>query len=307
MKDLLSGPTHAHLRLVLAVAISLVGTLQTERASAQTSLLVSGQTQLATIDTDGDGPDPQDCSFGALISGVVGGDPTTATLDISGAQSNMPSLRACLLSFDAFASKGTDSSSNFVTAYIYDAHGPMGFNYPGSLPLIAQLYDEVGNTNIASPVGADDPRDAGEVREESEATGAIGSLCRENGSPAAQARLAGGPNLLIDLDLYPTAVAPTHLKIPGPPAIFELAGGGFQAFDAYVPVTPDGRITVASSDSPMTLLVDINLATLPACGFGRNIGTPTLTSLGLGVLMLCLLGLGTTVLSRRAAFASCRA
>jgi len=270
-------------------------------ASAQVGLLVSGQTALATIDTDGDGPDSQDCLFTGILSSIVNSDPMTATLDITGVQSNSPALRACLLSFTAFTSKATDESSNYASAYVYDANGPSGFNYPGSLPFVAELVDETANPDIADPVGLNDPRDYAEFQDEGEDQTALGVLCSANGSPAAQVRGGGGPNLLVDLNLYPNASSPTHLEVPGPPLQFELASGGFQSFKAYVPVTSDGHLTVSNTTAPNALLVDIDLGALPQCAGGH--GAPTATEGGLIALALSLLAMGTWALSRRDSFA----
>ncbi len=286
-------------RHALAVWILAVsGAMATSAAAQTSSLLVSGQTSLAIIDTDNNGPDANDCQFTASLSGIMSGPPITSMMFIAGAQSNMPLLRACQLSFDAAGTKGTDSSSNFASAYIYNAHGPGGF--PKALPLMAELVDETSNPNISDPVKMNDARDAGEVLDEAANQAVFGRMCSIGPSAAAQIRGSGTPNLLVDLPLYPNAMSPTHLKVPGPPLMFELAAGGMQAFDAYIPLTNDRHLTVANSDAPATLLVDIDLGALPGCA---SSAAPTFSGVGMIVVALGLLAAGAFSLSRRERFA----
>ncbi|MBI3783353.1 MAG: hypothetical protein HY270_08120 [Deltaproteobacteria bacterium] len=213
-----------------AIAASALLCVTGGRVSAQNALLVSGQASLAVIDTNGDGPDSTDCQFGALLSNLMSGPPMTADMLIAGSQSNTPLLRACQLSFDAAGTKGSDTSSNFASAYIYNAHGPMGFNFPNSLPLIAELVDETPNPNTNNPVMMNDLADAGSVQDERVSQPVLGGLCRAGGGAVARIQMSGAPGLLVDLSLYPNSMNPSYLKVPGPPLVFEKAAGGFQSW-----------------------------------------------------------------------------
>lgn len=255
-------------------------------------LLVSGEDMLVIIDTDGNGPDSNDCQFTAFLDSIQM-NPPSAMGRIVGMQENMPLLRACQLIFEASGGKGTGPGSNFVFANITGAMGPPGFKMPGSLPFFAELVDETSMPDINAPVMLDSAADFANVG------GARGLLCADNGSPAAQVRLPGGPTLLVDLGLFPDAMKPMFLKVPGLP--LQLASGGFQMFNGFVPVTRNGHITVASSAAPSMLLVDINLFDLPPCPAGQ--GAPTLGETGLILLSMVLLALGTFALSRRDRFA----
>lgn len=287
----------------VVVAISLVGVALAGSAAAQTSLLVSGQTNLAIIDTGSPaGPDNGDCRFTATLSSIMSGPPITSTMLISTAQSNSPLLRVCNgLSFDATGMKVADSSSNYVSANITNAHGPMGFNFPNALPLYAELVDETPDPNINTPVRMNDGLDGGEVIDSAAAAAVFGRMCTVSagaGGPAALIRGSATPTLLVDLPLYPNTSNPTYVKLPGPPAMFELAAGGFQAFDAYVPVTADKHITVASTDAPGTLLVDIALDALPGC----SSAAPTMSGFAIVAVALAMLTAGAVSLSRRDGF-----
>jgi hypothetical protein len=268
-------------------------------AGAQIALLVSGQTSIATIDVDNDGPDSGDCQFSAFIGGILSGNPTTAILTIEGNQSNLPLLRACQLEFTGTASKGTDSSSNFVAASITGATGPMGFNFPDSLPFDASLYDETPNLDINAPVRLNDGADLAEVVDSVTSQTVFGRICSAAGGAAAQVFSRNSPMLMVDLPLHPNSGSPTHLKIPGPPLSFDLDGGGSQQLNAYVPLTSDGHLTVSRSDAPSVLLLDINLNALPDCAAAA----PTLSGVILIAIALSLMAGGALVLSRRRGFA----
>jgi len=294
--------------VILATGVVLIGLCGTLVHAQQENLLVSGQSTIGTIDADGDGPDAQDCTFTAFISNVMTdpmNDFISSTLDITSSQSNMPTLRACTMDFQAVGGKGVDSSSNFLQAYIYNATGPMGFDFPGDLPFFIDIYDETTNRDLANPVLINDPLDLVEFENFGSDTEGEGRICSVNGNPAAQFDIAG-LGFLVDLELFPNAANPTHLQLPGPPAVFEVQGGGFQSFDAYIPVTPTGHITIARESDPNDLLLDIDLDALPACGAvggGAMHGAPTMTQTGLIALALGLLAFGTFALSRRPAFA----
>src|SRR5512139_42698 len=169
------------------------------------SILVSGQSDLAIIDGDGDGPDSGDCRFQATVASPGNGLSITATQDTT-----IP-LRACAGSYSGSVFTGTDESSAFAGATIDSSE--VG---AGDLPIVAELVDEEPPPE-SLPAGMDDLLDGVAIHNTiSEEQIGAGFLCNAGG-PAAQVTLRNGTSLLRSLALFPDAQNPTHLRVPDVP------------------------------------------------------------------------------------------
>jgi hypothetical protein len=124
-----------------------------------------------------------------------------------------------------------------------------------------------------------------------------GALC-SNGGPAVIVRATDGTTLLFALEFFPSAASPMFLKAANIPLANTVGEKVF--VDGYIPVNPDGTITVMR-EGDSSPIVEVPLASLDPCG---GPGVPTMNELGLIVLMFGLLAGGVWMLRRRPAFAN---
>jgi hypothetical protein len=276
------------------VAVVLGALLLAPTAGAQIpALLVSGEPVALIVDGDGDGPvedgggpDSDDCRFMAFMDAV-------GNLMITSIQDANTPLRGCGPTYFGFAFGGPSSSSNFAEAVITSATSSFG-----ALPVRAELDDEVPNPS-GLPAGFDDPTDRIRLfnNETSQLLGQ-GQLCQA-GELVTQVTLKNGMSVVRSLSIFVNPESGPNYLCGNMP--FEQASpnqGMFVMRNAYIPLTSDNRLTVASESAPTTRFVDIDLDNLPAC----TQPAPTTTVWGVVGALLALLLLGSWGLSRRPAF-----
>jgi len=275
------------MRRIVAVLAGIVGVLGVvTTATAQvpagpgTPVLVSGHEMLAIIDADGNGPDPKDCSLMAFLNGTA--------LTIMAMQYNTPRLEACdYLDFMGTAMKAFDGSSNYGMVELFSSM-PSG---AGSLPVMAEWVDETPNPSATAPLRFDSPNDYIILSGGAAGSGAL--LCNAGG-PAALVNIAGAPSMLWPLSRVEQG-GTEYVCVPNLPLATNPASSS--VFNTYIPLRPDGRLTMALSTSPQDLFADVNFNTLPGCAVA-----PTASAWGLCAVVLALLGIGTWTLARRPGF-----
>ena len=248
-------------------------------------LLVSGQTTIAILDTDMDGmPDPPaDCSFKAFTGG--------GNLLIDSMIGEGIPLQACTGDY-----MGSTHTNGGIAINFTSAPGVVG---GVQLPTKASFFSGggggggAGNNHVMTLDHATIELEDGTPAEET----AGGAICTQGG-PAVIVRATDGTTLLFPLQLFPSANNPTFLKAPNIPLVTSVGEKMF--VDGYIPVTPDGKITVMTEGST-TPFTELDLADLDPCG---GPGVPTMNELGLIVLMLGLLAGGVWMLRRRPSFAT---
>jgi hypothetical protein len=254
-------------------SVALVTAAAAAPAPSGTPVLVSGQNILAIIDGNGDGPGLGDCDFMATLNNfMVIRNGTSADLAIFAMQDQHTPLRACAGGYSGNASRMGNVGEVNITGSTIPA---------GSLPLMATLLDN----RITISDGAQ---------------GAGTLLCNDAGLAARVS--VGNQMLLVGLSFFPSAGMPQFLKIPHLPLQLwtNLAAGSFSFFDAYIPVTPDKHVTLALSNAPGDLLLDIDLNGLPGCA--RLV--PTATGWGLMLLTMTLLAIAAWRLGLRPGYQS---
>lgn len=127
-----------------------------------------------------------------------------------------------------------------------------------------------------------------------------GFLCNAGG-PALQIRTDSGVQMIFNLRPFPSSGTPTHICVPGVP--LEIGFGDFDTHDICFPVDEEGNTTLALENAPEEPFIEILYSNLPACSLGRQ-AAPTSSELGLILLALALLGVGTGLLGRRRTFAA---
>jgi hypothetical protein len=273
------------MRSFVAFLVGILGSLSvTMTAMAQvpvcpcpndpgTLFLVSGQPLLVVLDDDGNGPDPGDCSFAAFLNAT---NLTTLTI--------VPSTACGLPCFIGDAMKGADSTSNWGMVDLGCSDPPQG-----SLPVSARWVDETHNPSAAAPLRFDGPGDSIVLSGGVEGSGAL--LCNAGG-PGALVNIPGLPSMLWPLSRVEKAGS-QYLCVPDLPL-----APTYNLVNAYIPVTPDGRLTLALKTSPQNLLVDVNLNTLPGCA-----QAPAASAWALIAMIVGLLAVGAWTLGRRPGFA----
>ena len=290
--------------------LAVVGLAVAAKATppSPTDFLVSGQMDMAIIDTDNNGPDSNDCRIrGTFLPSSM----TDGMVDLMVAQMNSPTLRLCSAEFTGAASFGSDASSNFADVTLDTI---LGSHFGARLPITTEFVDETSNPNGQPPLRMDDPRDMVTLFDESlpdqtspsaaDDSGTVlgsGRLCGLNG-PATVITLDNGLRVLRQLTFFTDQQSQKFLCIPGVPlekcSNNCMDKAGFSLFNAYIPVNSDGTLTLALANAPGTNLVDIDLNNLPKCGTAA----PSLSAGKLIGLMLALLVSGTWLLSRRPGF-----
>jgi hypothetical protein len=268
-----------------SLVAALLLTLGTAPSWAQpTPLLVSGQQTIAILDTNMDGmPDEEDdCSFEASLNG--------ANLLIESTLGAGVALQGCTGDYMGTASANGGIGINFTSA-----PGVVG---GVQLPTKATFFSGGGGgggagNSVMTLDRATIELEDGTPAEET----AGGSICTQGG-PAVIVRATDGTTMLFPLELFPSASAPSYLKAPRIPLADSTGEKMF--VDGYIPVTPEGKITVMR-EGATTSIVEIDLADLDPCG---GPGVPTMNEFGLIALMLGLLAGGVLVLRRRPAFAN---
>ncbi len=271
------------MRRAIALFAGILGSMAVvPTAMAQfvgTPVLMSGHEMIAIIDADGDGPDPQDCSFMAKLNGMY--------LNIMTMQSNSPMLEACYpySEFFGMVMKSFDKSSNYGMVELLSSV-PSG---AGSLPLIAEWVDETPNPSAAAPLRFDSPNDSMMVYGQGS-----GALFCDAGGAAARVTVGDVPMLwpLSRVEQGGTQ----YLCVPNLPLATNPPSAS--VFNTYIPLTPDGRMTMALSTDPNNPFAIIDFNMLPGCA-----QAPTASGWGLIAVVLALLGIGTWTLGRRPAFA----
>ena len=253
--------------------------------AASSALLVSGQSTVAVLDTNMNGmPDPpDDCSFKAFLNG--------GNLLVDGMIGEGLALQGCSGDFMGTASTNGGIDINFTSA----PGVPGGVQLPTKATFFPPSGGGAGSGagNVMTLDHATIQLQDGTPIEET----AGGVICT-NGGPAVIVRATDGTTVLFALQFFPSANNPTYLKAPSIP--LKTAVGEMVFVDGYIPVTPDGKITVMP-EGTTTPFVEIALADLAPCG---GPGVPTMNELGLIALMLGLLAGGVWMLRKRPAFAS---
>lgn len=269
------------------VALALVAGGAVRAAAQPPPLLVSGQTTIGILDGNGDGPGAGDCSFSATLQ--------LSALVITPVQDMNFPLRACSGDYTGNGSIGDDSSSNFVSAYIYDSNvSPM----PSSLPFAISAFQEVPDPDGEPPViisrlidGFTASNDGGE----GSAGGA--ALCRSGSSITARITLDDGTQILRNGSVVPGT--PSYLQLPGIPLErAEPDDGEFVMRNGYIPVTPEGTITMAVQGSDPFLIID--LARLQACS--GQVTAPLASHWGIAAMLVALLVVTARRLGRSPAY-----
>jgi len=254
-------------------------------ATAQSpGVLVSGQAMIAIIDGNGDGPGAGDGDFMATLD-------ANNMFHISAMQDTHTPLRACAGGYYGDLSRmGNLGEVNFA---------PNGSDIPaGSLSqgLMVNLFSPSSH----SPLTLGRPGDTVTVIYSGAQQGSGVLLCNAGG-PASRVSIPGAPSMLVGLSFFPSSGTPLFLKIPHLPLQLWInqTPGSFSFFDAYIPVTPNGHITMALSSAPGDLLFDTDLNGLPGCHLA-----PTATEWGLVILTLSMLAIGAWGLGLRPGYQS---
>jgi len=267
------------MRVVAALVGGMVATFACAAFAQSPNLLVSGQSTLAIIDNNGDGPGPGDCMFTGGIAG--------SAFFINGSQTNTPLLRVCDDSmFTGMVAKGFDTSSNFGSINF------TGSSIGGGLPVMLELVDETMHPSADAPLHIDSPDDLVTLSGAASGTGSL--LCLADNAPAARVDIPGAGTMLMALSFFPSDSNPQFLCIPGLP--LQDTGGMFDVYSAYIPLTGK-HITISTVGDPP--FVDIDLTELPQC---VRSAAPAASTWGLMGLLLLLLIAGTWQLGRQQAF-----
>jgi hypothetical protein len=243
------------------------------------NVLVSGQTKMAIIDGNDNGPDDDDCSFTG-VSDAMGNVTVSTTQD-----ENVP-LRVCSGQYwgSIDPTFPTDSSilGKFTSSSITG-----GIGYP-NVPFSFDGTFLPNGGGAGGGAAADGARTVTKV-ELTNGMGQVvgsGSIC----DSVARVTLDNGMTMAVGL-LMDT---PGFLRVQNLP--FEKDDlSGFVFKDVYIPKT-DGVVTFSLENAPNTILVQILLA--GTCGRGA----PTLSEWNLGFLALALLAGGAWMLGRRRSF-----
>ncbi len=243
----------------LALSVLLLAT-GGSTAWAASPVQVAGGPILLLIDADGDGPEPDvDCTVRALFD--------AGNLAITKTQTNTPLIKGCNGGTTAGAlASGQDTSSNYIVTDLLSTSAPSQATPPRPqlaglfvIPFRIDAYEEFPNNN---PDGFPAAINTFEFEQANGTVLATGYLCDAAG-PAVLIDF-GPASLTVPLELYPTAAAPTHLRIANAP--YELGppnAGSFDLVDIYLPLQ-DGSIRIGiEGQSP--LLVDIPLDDLDPC------------------------------------------
>lgn len=277
---------YRYVALLVGLAGCLIVATSVRAATSNgTPVLVSGQSMIAFIDGNGDGPGPGDCDFSAFLTG--------SSLVLVPMQDINTPLRACAGACLGLASKGSGPTSNMGMVDIDRCLIPAG-----SLPVSLEWNDVTPNPSGTEPLRFDGPNDSISLSGGASATGAL--LCNAAG-PAVRVGFPGG-QVLLALSIVTDAQGQQFLKIPDLPlqTWTQSGPGGFTMLDAYLPVTPEGHLTAALSSDPQMLLVDVDLNGLPGC-LGSK--APTLSDWGLILAMISLLAVAAWRLGLRPGFA----
>lgn len=254
-------------------------------ADAAPYVQVAGSAILLVIDADGDGPEPdEDCTIRATFDGY--------NLAFTKTQTNTPLIKGCNGGTTSGSMvTGQDASSDYIVTEVTSTSTPSGATPPRPplaglfvIPFRLDAYEEFPNDH---PDGFPAALNTVEFETGSGTVLATGYLCA-----------AGGPAVLIDfgvasvrlpLDLYPSAAAPTHLRIPHVP--YELGApnlGSFALVDLYVALQDRAIRLGIEGESP--LLVDIPLDELAPC---RSKSTaPALSTWALALTAAALFAVG---------------
>lgn len=277
-------------RAVLGTFVTLLTFAPLASAVAE-NLLVSGQTALFTVDGNGDGPGSGDCVLNATR--ILGG------VTINSVQDTSIALLLCAMTLSGTSFEGSDASSDYfgidLTSSVPAA---------SSLPLRVEFVDEEGTPN-GLPATLDDPFPVDGVFLSDPAlpgdSAGGGALCDAGGGTLAlKGRDHNGISFLLAVQLYPNGTSPTHVLIRG--LRFQLLASPDTRVtrDAYVRINSNRTLTLAGSDSPNALLINIDLNNLPPCG-GRTTA-PSLTEWGLAAMTAALLVIGVWLAGRRRGF-----
>lgn len=288
------------LRLAGVMVVVLLMGAGLERAegspSEQQNILVAGQTQIATIDMNQNGMlnEEDDCVFTGQAT------PGGGSLNVTGSQAPGPNqARGCTGSC-----YGTGFTSASQIGVLLDdcefAGGPF-VPLQGDFCTTMAACASSGTATLAQPSGASpDPviLTFGTLfRTLTQDQAGSGQLCSANG-PAIEIIDEDGLRVLRELFPYPEG-SPTHMCASNVPV--QLENDGFVNRTACFP-SNGGVSPIALSGAPDDPFAIINLNALPPCG-GESRGAPTVSQLGLAILLLALLGFGVRTLSRRRGFA----
>lgn len=263
-------------------------------AASVSTLLVSGQPVVLTIDGNGDGPGPGDCTFTVTFS-LPSLSFSYATLVPT--QDSTTPLDTCSYkrTFPFFTGATTDSdfgSFDLTNLNPPSNQGASALSRLFDAPLLAEMLSQ---SSSGPPNGL--PLEVNKLNfEESDGTArGVATFCR-NGGPLVSLQVGGVP-IQIQTSFFPNAQNPTHLRIPSLP--FVKAGTTSLAFlDAYMPVT-NHTITAALDSDPSKLLVNLDLDQIPPCADTPRTNAPATTFWGFITMLCSLLLAGWWRVSRR--------
>lgn len=243
-------------------------------------ILVSGQSDIAIIDTNGNHiPDANDCRFMGFTD--ISGNLLVTTMQTGGTL-----LQACSGHYGGMIDLGFQTDTSISGRFTQAATTINGgirnppFNFDGSF-----LPQGGGGGAAGAPTG---PRTVTKVTFTDGEGNFMGSgtLC----SSVAQVTLANGVPLAVGLDMN----TPGFLRIASIP--FQTADLENVVFeDVFIPKT-DGKVTFALGDNPTNILIQLLLS--GTCGRGA----PALGEWKLIALATGLLAGGVWMLGRRRAF-----
>lgn len=276
----------------LVIGLWVAATFVTAANAQADDLMVSGQSSLAIIDGNGDGPGPGDCFFTATVDALN-------NVMIFGHQDAVTEFLACGLNFPGNGFFGQDTSSVFAGTSITQTHSAQA-------PFLVEAVDEFGSAGPHGlPLVLTDTMDPVTLRDfTNNIPGPVmgaGALCSANG-PAAVVTIPNVGSMLVQLFLFPNASNPTFLGIPN--LFLSLDHGGKAFANVYVPVN-DNMIELARAGDPSIPIIQVPLAGLAPCGaVGRRGAAPAASEWALMLLGALLLIGGTWAIGRRPSFRS---